>query len=349
MVLLGNPLPRSATDADGWAAFKFTAAYNPARITPTPGIATITAFVRQLNEPLVSLFITVVGPPAILVVAASPTSIVCGEVATVTITVRDAIGQDVLDQTPVELFTNAGGALAPPRPLTYGGVAVSFLLTSRIHEGPYAVVARVGSMAAAPPIAAQVGILATRRHSAENLGRSAPEQATPKGNDPAHRPATSATIGDLPEEIDVAISYAGPDREHADRLVEILAEHRFSYFYDQDYLSFLWGKVAPPIFDHIYGKAARYVVVFVSQDYLDRNYTFHELQAALSKFVAQHGKDYILPIQVSGKRLKLEGLPDTVLDLSLTEHGIDKIGQMLIEKLTAAGVKPAERGERPSL
>jgi len=108
--------------------------------------------------------ITVVGPPASITVAAAPTSLNCGEKATITVTVKDAAGQNVSDHTRVEFVTNYGGVIggttATLGPVsvtggdvypvssssaeTFNGVATAYLITSTDHVGPYEVVAAAG-------------------------------------------------------------------------------------------------------------------------------------------------------------------------------------------------------------
>jgi hypothetical protein len=108
--------------------------------------------------------ITVVGPPASITVAAAPTTLNCGEKATITVTVKDSAGQNVSDRTRVELVTNFGGVIggttATLGPVsvtggnvypissssaeTFNGVATAYLLTSTDHVGPYEVVAAAG-------------------------------------------------------------------------------------------------------------------------------------------------------------------------------------------------------------
>ena len=96
--------------------------------------------------------------------SASPTTLRCGEKATITATVKDAIGQNVSDHTRVEMVTNLGGTLAgtgavagwasPVTPIsstvgdTFGGVATAFLITSEVTTGPYEVVATSGGTSA---------------------------------------------------------------------------------------------------------------------------------------------------------------------------------------------------------
>jgi hypothetical protein len=105
--------------------------------------------------------VTVIGPPASITVAASPTSLRCGEKSTITATIKDAIGANVSDHTRVELVTNLGGVLAGTGAVTSGlgagvvpisstvaetfaGVATAFLLTSEVTTGPYEVVVTAG-------------------------------------------------------------------------------------------------------------------------------------------------------------------------------------------------------------
>jgi len=106
--------------------------------------------------------VTVVGPPASVKVAASPTTLQCGEKSTITATITDAVGQNVSDHTRVELVSNFGSTIGgtgatlgfpgtgPTNPIsssaaeTFSGVATAFLLTSTEHVGPYEVVVATG-------------------------------------------------------------------------------------------------------------------------------------------------------------------------------------------------------------
>jgi hypothetical protein len=106
--------------------------------------------------------VTVIGPPAFITMTAAPNRLVCGEKATILVTVTDSINQKVSDHTQVELVTNYGGVLGgtgatlafpgvgPVTPLssgaaeTFGGVATAYLLTSSNHVGAYEVVAAAG-------------------------------------------------------------------------------------------------------------------------------------------------------------------------------------------------------------
>lgn len=143
------------------------------------------------------------------------------------------------------------------------------------------------------------------------------------------RPKTSSKLSGA-STFDVAISFAGTDRESAEKLATLLKEAGFSVFYDEFYPEYLWGKNLVDTFDEIFRKRARYCVIFISKEYNDRVWTNHERQSAQARALKEKGKEYILPIKVDDTELK--GMPPTIGHVALTE-GIEKIAEMLIKKL----------------
>jgi hypothetical protein len=154
-----------AFDADGDAIAAAILGCSPSDTggtVATPGVATITAVIEVLDgqDVIESTTVTVVGPPADLKVTAAPSTLKCGEKATITATVKDSIGQNVSEHTRIEAVTNLGGVLGgtgavagaagPVVPVsstvaeTYNGVATFYLLTSESHVGPYEVVVTTG-------------------------------------------------------------------------------------------------------------------------------------------------------------------------------------------------------------
>ena len=125
----------------------------------TLGPTTVTFIVHvdeaDIDDIIVKVNFTIVGPPATLTIDASPKTLVCGEKATFTGTVKDAIAQNVSNGTPVDVWTNFGGVTIPSSTTntfgiqgataTGGGAYSGFLLTSTTNEGPYEVVARVAT------------------------------------------------------------------------------------------------------------------------------------------------------------------------------------------------------------
>jgi class 3 adenylate cyclase len=164
------------TSPDGLFNFEYSSAVDTG--PPTPGLATIDVTVSLASGQVLSekQYLTVVGPPASITIAASPAAVRCGEAVTITTTVKDAIGQSVGDGHKVQFWTNVGGRLARPIEDTWNGVATTFLLTSRLHDGPYVIIGGVADMVGARPlIRAQVTVRAVRGE-ANSLFSSGPSQ-----------------------------------------------------------------------------------------------------------------------------------------------------------------------------
>lgn len=137
----------------------------------------------------------------------------------------------------------------------------------------------------------------------------------------------------IPDNFDVAISFAGTERESALKLAETLRDAGYAVFYDDFFPEQLWGKNLAIFFDEIFRKKARFCVMFISKEYRQRVWTIHEARSAQARAVAEKGNEYILPIQVD--ETELEGLLPTIGYVPITV-GIEKIGAMLIKKLATA-------------
>lgn len=140
----------------------------------------------------------------------------------------------------------------------------------------------------------------------------------------------TSSIEAIPDTFDVAISFAGSEREYAQQLALQLREAGYAVFYDDFYPEQLWGKNLTTFFDEIFRKKARYCVMFISKEYQSRKWTSHEARSAQARALEEKGSEYILPIRVDGT--ELEGLLPTIGYISI-DVGIDKIGEMLLKKL----------------
>jgi hypothetical protein len=152
--------------------------------------------------------------------------------------------------------------------------------------------------------------------------KSAPRQ-------PGSKPAVVPDLV-LPENFDVAISFAGTEREHAHELAEQVRAAGFAVFYDDFYPEHLWGKDLSVFFDEVFRKKSRFCVVFISQEYRDRKWTIHEVRSAQARAIEEKGNEYILPIKVDDA--ELNGMRPTLGYVPI-EMGIEKIGELLIKKL----------------
>ena len=132
-------------------------------------------------------------------------------------------------------------------------------------------------------------------------------------------------------EFDVAVSFAGENREVVDEIVSRLKDAGITVFYDTDYQIAMWGEDLIEYLDQVYRLKARYVIMFVSRFYAEKMWTRHERRSALARALEQ--KDvYVLPIRIDDT--VLEGLRPTVGYLDARLIGSDGIVNAILAKLT---------------
>jgi hypothetical protein len=142
---------------------------------------------------------------------------------------------------------------------------------------------------------------------------------------PQHRASRTAY------EFDVAISFAGSERPHAEQLASLVKNAGFSVFYDAFYPEMLWGKDLVEFFDEIYRKRSARCVMFISTEYASRMWTIQERRSAQARALSEKGAEYILPIRVDAT--ELPGMPPTIGYVELETFGINKIAELLVGKL----------------
>ena len=131
-------------------------------------------------------------------------------------------------------------------------------------------------------------------------------------------------------EYDVALSFAGEDRAYADALAGILKAGHIRVFYDAYEPADLWGRNLIEQLEDVYGRKARFCVMFASQAYAQKAWPRHERRAAQERALQEKGDDYILPIRLDDT--KIPGLP-TTLGYTEIKLGIERIGELLVQKI----------------
>jgi len=131
---------------------------------------------------------------------------------------------------------------------------------------------------------------------------------------------------------DIAVSFAGEDRAVVEEFVHALAANDVSVFYDSWEQAQLWGKDLYQHLDMIYQQAARYCVIFISENYVKKAWTKHELRSAQAR-AFQQNSEYILPIKLDDT--ELPGLPSTIAYIDLRQSSIREIANTLFEKIGA--------------
>lgn len=92
---------------------------------------------------------------------------------------------------------------------------------------------------------------------------------------------------------DYALSFAGKQRPHAQRLKEILQEREVTVFYDHDEQDLIIARNVEDYLAPIYRSEAKYVVAFLSEDYPQRIWTKFESE----QFKERFGSETLIPIR----------------------------------------------------
>jgi hypothetical protein len=116
-------------------------------------------------------------------------------------------------------------------------------------------------------------------------------------------------MNDANYEFDIALSFAGEDRGLAEALASHLKNADVRVFYDRDEQAELWGKDLYQHLQTIYRDKARYCLVFVSQHYIRKRWTGHELKQAQARAFREN-REYILPLRLDDT--DLPGLNETI-------------------------------------
>ncbi|MGY4499708.1 hypothetical protein ACVWYH_003639 [Bradyrhizobium sp. GM24.11] len=141
-------------------------------------------------------------------------------------------------------------------------------------------------------------------------------------------------------EFQVALSFAGEDRNIAEALAHLLESRGVSVFYDNFQTAALWGKNLYQHLQEVYRDKAEYCVVLVSKDYLRKNWTKHELQQAQARAFVE-SREYILPIRMDDT--ELPGINPTIGYVDLRKVTVTEVADLLLEKLglpNARTIKP---------
>ena len=132
------------------------------------------------------------------------------------------------------------------------------------------------------------------------------------------------------QKYDVALSFAGEDRQHAKALADLLKAGGYWFFYDENELAQLWGKNLYDYLSSVYKDRARYCVMFLSQHYERKLWTNHERQLAQAR-AFQENREYILPVRLDDT--EIPGIPPTVGYLDLRMMTIEEVYEVLVKKL----------------
>lgn len=132
---------------------------------------------------------------------------------------------------------------------------------------------------------------------------------------------------------DVALSFAGENREYVEEVHKELVSLGMEVFYDEDedVTVDTWGKDLVEYFDEVFRKKAKYCVIFISEFYAKKRWTTHEKKSALARTIEQKG-EYILPVRFD--YTELPGLQPTIKYLNAYDFKPEKLAKLIKRKCT---------------
>ena len=129
---------------------------------------------------------------------------------------------------------------------------------------------------------------------------------------------------------DVALSFAGAQRGYVEQVASVLKRSGVRCFYDAAEQTMLWGRSLAEDLPRIYSEDSAAVVVFVSAEYAERDWTRLERRSALNRAVRER-REYILPARFDDTALP--GLLSDMVSVDLRLLSPQEFAQILINKL----------------
>lgn len=141
---------------------------------------------------------------------------------------------------------------------------------------------------------------------------------------------------------DVALSFAGEQREYVKQVSESLDKLGISNFYDYNEKANLWGKNLTQYLQNVYFRDSRYFVPFISLEYLHKDWPQLEFKFALDRNMQEHASDfqqYVLPVYFCDYHsVDVPGLPKSVGYVDGRKTSPAELAGLLAEKVR--GTKP---------
>lgn len=141
---------------------------------------------------------------------------------------------------------------------------------------------------------------------------------------------------------DVALSFAGEDRKYVEEVALFLKKKNIAVFYDYFEEEALWGKNLISYLEEIYTNKSKYCVVFISQYYVQKEWTCYESAAAMVRLLNSNmkQKEYLLPVKFD--ETKVSGVLSTIGFIDGKKKTPDELGNLIIKKLHISDLKNSE-------
>jgi TIR domain len=151
---------------------------------------------------------------------------------------------------------------------------------------------------------------------------------THRGRPP--RPVAAAALVQTAKPYEIAISFAGENRQFVGQVAMALDSKGVRVFYDEFERVRLLGKDLVAYFAEVYGKQARFCAMFISKHYVSKAWTQLERQHAQSRALTEK-EEYILPLRLDDA--EVPGLPATIGYIDIRGMTPKAVAEILFRKI----------------
>ena len=148
------------------------------------------------------------------------------------------------------------------------------------------------------------------------------------------------------KEFEIALSFAGEDREYVDQVANLLKGSGVKVFYDLFEEANLWGKNLYDYLTEIYMDKALYTIMFISDDYSKKLWTGHERKAMQAR-AFQENQEYILPVRFD--ETPIPGVLPTTGYIDISKKSPAEFVEIIHKKLVNSGKTVPTESVRKSL
>jgi len=128
----------------------------------------------------------------------------------------------------------------------------------------------------------------------------------------------------------IALSFAGEDRDVAQKIAKSLVEGGYDVFYDDFEKADLWGKDLYVHLNDLYSKRSKFCLMIISKSYANKLWTNHERRAAQAKAFRQN-EEYILPLRLDDT--EIPGINETIGYVDYNKTSFPELISLLKQKI----------------
>lgn len=137
-------------------------------------------------------------------------------------------------------------------------------------------------------------------------------------------------------EYEVALSFAGEDRDFAEAIADGLTKSGVNVFYDDYYAADLWGQDLSVKLREVYHGSSQFCIMIISEHYVKKMWPSHERQQAIERMIQQKGKAYILPVRLDGYTGGVPGMSGVISYLAVSSSDPEVIVDAFLKKVGRA-------------